>query len=340
VAAHNVQSVLGPVAADDLGVTMMHEHVVPRSQVPTPPGKGVYAPRVTLRDVIRELSHAAKTYGLHSTVDCTPRRTPAELEEVARVARDSGVNVVVATGCMKEQYYHAARGTVSNFWAYQLSADQIADVLVREIEQGINGTGVRAGIIKVGTSKERISAHEERVLRGAARAHRATGVPITTHATLGTMGPQQAEIFLEEGVDSSRVVIGHSDLNSVLTYHEGIVRRGFNVGLDTIGKERFDYTRPESAGVQRYEFEKEQYFISDESRMATLLQLVRVGHAGQMVLSSDLGEMDQNPATLAAWGYSYLLGKFLPEAQSRGLSEADAHTMLVVNPRRILGGVF
>jgi predicted metal-dependent phosphotriesterase family hydrolase len=334
----HAQTVLGPIAASDLGMTMMHEHVVPRSQVPTPPGKPAYAPRVTLDDVIHELSHAAKTYGLRSAVDCTPRRSPAELEEVARVARDSGINVVVATGCMKEQYYHSARGTVSNFWAYQLSANQIADVLIREIEQGINGTSVRARIIKVGTSKDRITGHEERVLRGAARAHRATGAPITTHATLGTMGPQQAEIFLEEDVDPARVVVGHSDLNSVTAYHEGILRRGFNVGFDTIGKERFDYTRPESAGVQRYEFEKEQYFISDETRMATLLQLVRLGHAGQIVLSSDLGEMDQNPATLAAWGYSYLPGSFLPAAQDRGLSEADIQTMLVDNPRRILGG--
>jgi predicted metal-dependent phosphotriesterase family hydrolase len=333
-----VQTVLGAVAAGELGVTLMHEHVVPRAQIPTPPGKSAYAPRVTIEDVIRELRYAAETYDLRSAVDCTPRRSPAELEDVACVAREAGLNVVVATGCMKEQYYHSARGTVSSFWAYQLSADEIADVMVREIEDGINGTSVRAGIIKVGTSKERVTVHEERVLRGAARAHRRTGCPITTHATLGTMGQEQAEIFVQEGVDPTRVVIGHSDLNTVPTYHLGIVRRGLSVGLDTIGKERFDYTRPETAGLQRYEFEKEQYYVSDESRRTTLLNLVQQGFASQIVLSSDLGEMDQNPTTLASWGYSYLLGKFLPTAGARGLSESDGLQMLVENPRRILAG--
>jgi phosphotriesterase-related protein len=288
--------------------------------------------------VIRELRYTADTYDLRSVVDCTPRRSPAELEDVTCIARETGLNIVVATGCMKEQYYHSTRGTVSAFWAYQLSVDEIAEVMVRDIEDGINGTTIRAGIIKVGTSRDRITSHEERVLRGAARAHRRSGCPITTHATLGTMGPQQAEILLNEGVDPSRAVIGHSDLNTVPTYHEGILRRGLSVGFDTIGKERFDYTRPETAGISRYEFEKEQYFISDESRLTTLLHLVRVGHVGQIVLSSDLGEMDQNPTTLASWGYSYLLGKFLPQAGSRGLSEHDALQMLVQNPRRILAG--
>ena len=112
-----VRTVLGEVPPTHLGVTLMHEHVVPRPQVATPPGKSAYAPRVTLEDNIRELRYAARTYGLQSVVDCTPRRTAAELEDVACLASECGLNVVVATGCMKEQYYHAARGTVSSFWA-------------------------------------------------------------------------------------------------------------------------------------------------------------------------------------------------------------------------------
>jgi predicted metal-dependent phosphotriesterase family hydrolase len=335
---NDVQTVLGAANPDELGVTLMHEHVVPRPQVPTPPGKTPYAPRVTLEDNIRELTYARETYGLRTVVDCTPRRSPADLEDVACVAREAGLNVVVATGCMKEQYYHSARGNVSSFWAYQLSADEIADVLVQEIEHGINGTRVRAGIIKVGTSKERITSHEERVLRAAARAHLRTGTPITTHATLGTMGQEQAEILLQEGVAAERVVIGHSDLNTVPTYHVGILRRGMSVGFDTIGKERFDYTRPETAGQNRYEFEKEQYFVPDSARTTTLLELFRQGYASQIVVSSDLGEMDMNPTTLAAWGYSYLLGKFLPDLRTHGVSESDIHQMLVENPRRILAG--
>jgi predicted metal-dependent phosphotriesterase family hydrolase len=335
----DVQTVLGPIRVSDLGTTMMHEHLCPRAQVPIPEGgKPPYAPRPDMADVVRELIHVRETYGVRSMVDCTPRRSPEELGVLARIAEDSGIYVVVATGCQKEQYYHTARNTVSSFWAYQLSPDEIADVMAREIEEGIHGTRYRAGIIKVGTSKERITEPEQRVLRGAARAHRRTGCPITTHATLGTMGGDQAAIFLEEGVDMRRVVIGHSDLNATPTYHEGIVRRGATVGFDTIGKQRFDYSRPETAGLHRYEFEKEQYFISDQVRLETLLELVRRGYAGQIVLSSDIGELDPNPTTHAAWGYSYLLGKFLPLARERGLAEDDQRRMLVEAPRRILSG--
>ncbi len=333
-----VATVLGPVDASALGVSLMHEHVVPRPQVPLPEGKPPFAPRVAVADYVRELDHARATYGLRSVVDCTPRRSPVELEVVAQIASEAGLNVVVATGCMKEQYYHSYRGSVSSFWAYGLSPDQIADVLEREIVDGINGTKHRAGVIKVGTSKERITEPEERVLRGAARAHKRTGCPITTHATLGTMGGDQARIFAEEGADMSRVVIGHSDLNPVPTYHEAILRRGASVGFDTIGKEHFDYTRPETAGLNRYDFEKEQYFVPDHGRLHLLNELIQRGYERQIVVSMDLGEIEGNPGTFAAWGYAYLLGRFLPLLRARGLAEAAERQILVDTPRRILAG--
>jgi predicted metal-dependent phosphotriesterase family hydrolase len=335
-----IQTILGPIQPEALGLTLMHEHLLPRPQIPSPPDKPPFSPRIAIADVIRELTHARDTYGLRSVVDCTPRRSPQELEDMAALSRETGLNIIVATGCMKEQYYHPARGNMSSFWAYQMTPDRVADVIADELTNGINGTPYRAGIIKVGTSKQRISEPEERLFRGAARAHLRTGAPITTHATLGTMGPEQAQIFLEEGADLRRVVIGHSDLNGNPAYHEGILRRGATVGFDTIGKQRFDYTRSDTAGYHRYEFEKEQYFVSDQVRMQTLLELIRRGYAGQIIVSSDMGsEIDQNPDTLAAWGYSFVLGRFLPEARARGLTEADQHRLLVDNPRRILGGV-
>jgi phosphotriesterase-related protein len=334
-----IQTILGPIQPEALGTTLMHEHLLPRPQIPSPPAKPPFSARIDINDVVRELKHARDVYGLRSVVDCTPRRSPQELDNMALLSRETGINVVVATGCMKEQYYHPASGNMSSFWAYQLTPDQVADVMVEELSGGINGTRYRAGIIKVGTSKQRITEPEERLFRGAARAHLRTGFPITTHATLGTMGSEQAQIFLEEGGDLRRVVIGHSDLNGNPAYHEGILRRGANVGFDTIGKQRFDYTRSDTAGYHRYEFEKEQYFVSDQLRLQTLLELIRRGYAAQIIVSSDMGsEIDQNPETLAAWGYSFLLGRFLPEARERGLTEADQRRLLVDNPRQILAG--
>lgn len=334
-----VQTVLGPISADDLGVVLMHEHVCPKPPVVAPPGKQSFHQRVLLEDVIRDIRHAHDYYNLRTILDCGTRLPKGDLETLARISDETGVKIIVCTGCQKEQYYHYSQGTMSSFWAYQLNPDQIADVMVRDITEGMSNTSIRAGAIKVGTTKQCITSHEERVLRGAARAHRRTGVPITTHATLGTMGVEQAQIFLEEGCDMSRVVIGHSGLNHNPAYHEGILRRGATVGFDTIGKQRFDYTRSETAGYHRYEFEKEQYFVSDEGMMQVFLEMVRRGYAGRIIVSSDMGsEIERNADTLAAWGYSFVLGKWIPDAVTRGLSLADEHRILVDTPRRILAG--
>jgi phosphotriesterase-related protein len=276
----DVATILGSVPADALGVTLVHEHVVPRVQIPQPEGliKPTFAPRVDVVDYVRELRYVSETYAVRSVVDCTPRRSPEELDTVAHIARETGLNIVVATGCMKEQYYHASRANVSNFWAYQLSSDEIADVMEREIRSGINGTDVRAGIIKVGTSKERITGPEERVLRGA------------------------------------------------------------SIGFDTIGKQRFDYTRPETAGLHRYEFEKEQYNVLDSNRLRTLMELLARGHQRQIVLSMDLGEIDENPSTFAAYGCAYLFAKFVPMLRDAGVSEDTEREIFLNTPRRILSG--
>jgi predicted metal-dependent phosphotriesterase family hydrolase len=140
--------------------------------------------------------------------------------------------------------------------------------------------------------------------------------------------------------DVSRVVIGHSDLNANPDYHEGIVRRGATVGFDTVGKERFVYVRTETAGRERYEFEQEAYFVPDWQRRATILELVRRGYAGRIILSSDISRVEAlySPATLGSWGYGYLLGWFVPALRKAGVAERDLQLMLVETPRRILAG--
>jgi phosphotriesterase-related protein len=154
------------------------------------------------------------------------------------------------------------------------------------------------------------------------------------------MGREQVQILEDEGVDLDRVVIGHSDLNGNPDYHEGIVRRGASVGFDTVGKERFVYVRTETAGRERYEFEQEAYFVPDWQRRTTLLELIRRGYAGQIVLSSDISRIEalHNPDTHGRWGYSYLLGWFVPTLLKAGVTGQDVHRMLVETPRRVLAG--
>jgi phosphotriesterase-related protein len=184
-----------------------------------------------------------------------------------------------------------------------------------------------------------ISRVEEKVIRAAARAHRKTGMPITTHATVGTMGVEQVEILEEEGADLQHVVIGHCALNESFAYCETIIKHGASVGFDTIGKERFDYVRMSTAGINRYEFEKETYYIPDQGIIERILALVKAGYASHIVLSSDMTRSEAyiNPDTFGSYGYSYLLARFVPRLHKVGVNKETIHQMLVENPQRILG---
>jgi phosphotriesterase-related protein len=279
----------------------------------------------------RQLIEVRDRYGLRTVVDCTPSPV-RKIEALRQVAEATGLNVVASTGSYKDPQMTA--------FVRQASIQQLTDFITGELTEGIEGTQVRAGIIKVGSSMRRITAAEEKLIRAAARAHRRTGAPITTHATVGTMGREQVQILEDEKADVSRIVIGHSDLNTNPDYHEGIVRRGASVGFDTVGKERFVYVRTETAGRERYEFEQEAYFVPDWQRRTTLLELVRRGYAGHVVLSSDISRIEalHNPMTHGSWGYSYLLGWFVPTLLSAGMPAHDVQLMLVENPRRILAG--
>lgn len=336
-----VQTVLGSVAPEDLGVTMMHEHLVPEEpskraprpigeEVASPPGEPYLHPH-DVAHFVRQLTQARDRYELRTVVDCSPHPM-RNLNAMRQIAEATGLNVIASTGSYKEPNITAA--------VHQASVQQLTDIFVQELTQGIDGTEMRAGIIKVGSSMRRITPTEEKVIRAAARAHNRTGAPITTHASVGTMGREQVQILEDEKVDITRIVIGHSDLNSNPDYHEGILRRGANVGLDTVGKERFVYVRTETAGRDRYEFEQEAYFVPDWQRRTTLLELIARGYAGQIVLSSDVTRTEAlyNPATLGSWGYSYVLGWFVPALQKVGVDERDLQRMLVETPRRILAG--
>ncbi|MCL5075982.1 MAG: phosphotriesterase-related protein [Chloroflexi bacterium] len=326
-----IETVLGPITADRLGITMMHEHLTPPKTAPVPTEKKPFVGLHTAETIITELK-AAKRLGLVSVVDATPIGENRDVRILKRIAEEAEVNIIVSTGSYKEPRVPA--------FIYGQSVDQVTEVFIRELTEGIDGTSIKAGIIKVGSTKKLIFRVEEKVLRAAARAYLRTGRPITTHATLGTMGREQVLILEQEGVDPGKVIIGHSDLNFSFVYHEGILKRGANLGFDTIGKERFDYIRTETAGQERYEVEKEHYYIPDDRRLATLVELIKRGYAGQIVLSSDISQREAylNPDTHGIWGYSYLLGRFVPMLKESGVTEESIHTMLVENPKRILFG--
>ncbi len=324
-----IQTVLGNISKEELGITMMHEHLVPGDNIPEFTGGERFVVPNTINRIIKQLNQA-KEYGLKSAVDCTPIGKDRDVEKLAEIGEKTGLNIISSTGFYKINKMPE--------FAFEMSIQDMKNLFIKEIKEGIDSTGIRAGMIKVGSSKESIKPVEERAIRAGARAHLATGAPLTTHSTLGTAGGQQLKIFQQEGVDLSRVVIGHSDLNLSSYYHKKLVIQGVTAGFDTIGKERFDYIRPESAGLHRYEFEKEAYYIPDRMRIQNICSLVKQGFEQNIIFSSDIlyQEALMNPDTLGSYGYSYLLASFLPELKKEGIGEKALENILIYNPARIL----
>lgn len=306
-----VQTVLGPVDPAALGATLPHEH----TQIALWHIEARWDYWQLTRDaelIATELA-AFRAEGGGTIVDLTVAgvgRDPAWLVEVART---TGLHVVMGCGWYRTAYYPP------DLLVDRRSVDSLADELVREITDGVGESGVRPGIIgEIGTDKPWVSAQEERVHRAAARAARRTGLAITTHAVLSPVGLDQLTIFEAEGVDPSRVVIGHADSYPHLDHYLAIVERGASVEFDFLG---MSFTPAERLG---------------EGRVIELLcELLARGHVERVLLSQDVCH-DSQLSHYGGNGYTYLARTFLPRLREAGVSEAEIATMTVANPRRLL----
>jgi phosphotriesterase-related protein len=302
-----VDSVTGPVDVDSLGVVLPHEHLW------LDMFRGTRRLDLVLNDVdliVDELA-AFTTAGGRTILEVTPPgigRDPAALREIAL---RSGVYVLMGTGRYRERYYEP------DLW-FRTTAD-IASEFIHEIDAGIEAGGarVRAAFIgEIGVEGYHISPVEERVHRAAARAHKTTGRPITTHSLLSDVGLRQLDIFEEEGVDLRRVAIGHCDSYPHIDYYETIIRRGAFV--------QFDLLR----GTVAYE---------TRQRTRLLGELVRRGHASQLLLSHDVCSR-QHLRAYGGKGYAFIPGEFRQELIQAGISIEVFTQITVENPRRLLVG--
>jgi predicted metal-dependent phosphotriesterase family hydrolase len=306
-----VQTVLGRIDPSDLGVTLPHEHT--QLALWHIDSRWDYWQLTRDEPVIVAELEQFRAAGGRSLVDLTLPgfgRDPAWLTGIARA---SGLHIVMGSGWYRTAYY-PPEARID-----QRSVDDLADELVREAEEGVGETGVRPGIIgEIGTDKPWVSAAEERVHRAAARAARRTGRSITTHSVLSPVGLAQLQVFDEEGLDPSRVVIGHSDSYPVLDHYLEIIGRGASIEFDFLG---MPFTAVERHG---------------EGRIVELLQeLLSRGHADRILLSQDVCN-DAQLSRYGGHGYTYLAERFLPRLRKAGVSDAEIDTMTIANPRRLL----
>jgi predicted metal-dependent phosphotriesterase family hydrolase len=306
-----VQTVLGRIDPVDLGFTLPHEHT--RCVLWHIAARWDYW-ELTGEDelILPELARFRELGGT-CLVDVTLQSIGRDPARLRRLAEASGLHLVMGCGWYREAYY-PAQALID-----RRSVESLADEIIREFEEGAEGTGVRPGIIgEIGTDKAWLSAQEERVFRAVARASRATGMAVMTHAVMSPVGLAQLDVLQDAGADPARVVVGHADSYPELDHWLRIVDRGASVECDFLG---MSFTPQERLGEARL--------------IPLLLEMLARGHADRLLLSQDVCH-NQQLRYYQGNGYTYLQETFLARLRSAGVREGEIQQITVENPRRIL----
>jgi phosphotriesterase-related protein len=321
----NVETARGPVDTSELGRTYMHEHVfvlTPEVQQNYPEQWGSEDDRVA--DAVSKLK-ALAAQGIRSIADPTVIGLGRYIPRIQRIAAEvPELNIIPATGCYtydQVPWFFFYRGpALSAALGYEVP-DPMVDMFVGDITNGIAGTEVKAAFLKCAIDHQGMTDGVARVMRAVARAHRQTGAPITVHTHPGSHTGFDVRKLLcgEEGVDPTRVVLGHSGDTGDLDYLTELADDGFILGMDRFGV-NIDTTF--------------------ESRADTVAELCRRGYADRMVLAHDaacyIDWIDPNILAVMAtqWHYLHIGDDVLPYLREQGVSGEQIDTMLVDVPRR------
>ena len=313
-----INSVLGPIDINQMGFTLSHEHVLISSA-----GIQYVYPEFldrqgTIDKAVIQLGNAYEE-GLRTIIDVTTLDLGRDIRLLEEVSNRTNVNIICATGTWRD--------IPRVFW--NATPEMIAPLYIREIEEGIEGTGIKAGIIKVANDIGGVTPEGEIILRAAASAQRKTGIPISTHTWAPErVGEQQIRIFEEEGVNLDRVYIGHSNDTTDIGYLIGLLRKGVWIGLDR-------YPGGRTAGTPDW-----------EGRTNTVKQLIDAGFSNRIMLGHDWsvtlsivskeGEKERN--NYNPDGYLFIKRKVLPRLRELGVTEEDITNIMVNNPRNFFAG--
>jgi phosphotriesterase-related protein len=324
-----VETVGGPIDLDDLGTTLVHEHLGARDEAVHAqwPHAMTIAEEEPLHEVGPDGAHeiAARLarrlgeLGVRTICDPSAMFLGRDVEFMRRISTETGLQVVPCTGIYT--YDHLPQFFLTR------DPDQIAELFVHDIERGIQGTEIKAAFIKCAADEPGLTDNIVKLHRAAARASVRTGVPIMAHSrpASGT-GPRQVEIFDEEGVDPGRVQIAHTGDTDDLEYIEQLLGKGVFIGMDRYGLE---------------------LYLPYERRQETVLALLERGYADRMFLSADhcatldwfpLGVAEQMLAAGLAkdWSMTLVPERVLPELREAGMTPEQEQTMMVENPKRWL----
>ena len=347
-----VETVLGTVNSSNLGVTLPHEHIfVDLRCCYTPPLDPslrwlVNAPvtkrirPLLLKDAliskdnpvlnnellaIEELQHFKKLGG--GTVVC--QSLPGigrKAKALKQVSIKTGLHIIASTGW----YLYSSHPR----YVKHKSADELADIMIGELRDGIEGTEIKAGLIGECGCSEPIPYHpeEKKVLQAACRAQEETNVAFTFHPAdydrsrraIVKVGFEYINLIEAEGANIEKFFLSHADLSSDKEYQRKLLEKGINLSFDGFGQEESYNSIFAGAGTP-----------SDEQRIRNLVFLIQLGFEKQIMLSQDVFEKI-HLKHYGGQGYSHILKNIVPRLLNEGVNKRQINSMLVENPKRIL----
>lgn len=306
-----INTVTGPIDNAQLGFTLMHEHILTGNWSMRHAFGERWIDRAALVDHAVAEAKSAKERGVATLVDLTPVNLGRDISIIREVAEKAEVQIIAATGL----YW------IEEPWLQGWEVDRLVEFFVRDITDGIEGTSSKAAIIKAATDHLGVTDLNRKTLQLAARLHRATGVPISTHTNVQhRTGLLQQDVFAEEGVDLTRVVIGHSGDTEDIEYLEQILKRGSFIGMDRFGLNQM---------------------LSMEKRVSVVAELCRRGYADRMVLAHDACcRIDWFPdgmiqQMVPQWNFRHIPDDVIPALRAEGVSNDDIDRMTIGNPRAV-----
>ncbi|WP_298825063.1 phosphotriesterase [uncultured Planococcus sp.] len=321
-----VRTLRGDIRPEDLGFTYSHEHIVCR------PAYWIekQADDLLLDDKEKSKLDVAdfKRYGGKSIVDATAVDYGRDVQAVKEISEELDIHIVGTAGFNKSFLWDAGiserlKPVLGDYrtyseWIDAASVNRLTDFVIREVEEGLEGTSYKAGQVKFGTGYNRISPLEEKTLRAVAQAHLETKAPLHSHTEAGTMGLEQIELLQSEGVDLSYMSFGHMDRNPDPYYHEQIAKTGAYLSFDGIAKIKY---APESTRIQ------------------CILELVKKGYENQILVSGDTARKSYYKHYDYGLGLECIIAKWVPrfidDASRQGFEgEALIHKFFVENPKR------
>lgn len=307
-----VRTVLGDIPPETLGTCLSHEHLIIDPSYVTQQAPDLRLPSV--ENAVRELL-SVRAAGGAAAVDCMPCDAGRNVLKLAEISRQSGLHVVAATGLHRTRYYPEGH------WRYRLTVEELAEVFVAEIEQGIDAldaggprvrrTPHRAGLVKLASDGPSLVEAERAAFEAGAAVHRRTGVPVLTHCEPGR-GAEQIDFLEARGVDPRRVILSHTDRHPDPEYHRALLRRGVFLEYDRV------FRGP----------------LSDDNPTLRLFVAMAREFPGQILLGTDAARPAYWRSYGGGPGLDWLLGEFRERARRLGASEEHLSRAFVDNPAR------